>query len=293
MAQPPQTPNGCAAPQKPLKRGTKPHTLLMTNNVKKIQAVIIDDNINAIKSLKLLIEIHCNAVKVIGTASCIEGAIELINSTAPDLVFLDIELGNRLSFEILNQVSNHNFQIICVTGFLTHSIKAISYNVSGYILKPVAAEELKENVSRVLSIKQGKDPSSFLEKEHEHLLIPDHMGHRRLLVKDITFIEADASYVTVHCVYPLPPITCTKSLNYFERVLNNKGFHRTHRKYLVSLKHISSIQKSLSKTTVTLSGNIQIPVSVRQKKLLFDKLHSTSLNGKDAEGSNNHLEGKN
>jgi two-component system LytT family response regulator len=66
-----------------------------------IRAVHIEDEPRNIDLLKSLVEIHCPNIEIVGNAKNIPDAIELIQNSNPQLVYLDIELNNGNAFELL------------------------------------------------------------------------------------------------------------------------------------------------------------------------------------------------
>ena len=76
-------------------------------------------------------------MQVIGEASSVDQAIELIKKEKPELVFMDIQLADGTGFDILHQVQGINFDLIFATAFDQYAIKAIKYSAIDYLLKPI------------------------------------------------------------------------------------------------------------------------------------------------------------
>ena len=91
-----------------------------------MKAVIIDDEIRFRDNVRKKLEINFKReIDIVGESDSLQGGIALIERENPDILFLDIELTDGYSFEILNQLNTHNFQIIFITGFNHLAIKAI------------------------------------------------------------------------------------------------------------------------------------------------------------------------
>lgn len=116
--------------------------------LKKMRAIIVDDEKANIENLLFLLQKNTSEVEVVATADTLELAKEKIIRLDPDLVFLDIVLGAQTSFELLQSIPEKNFEIIFVTAFDRYGIQAIKFAALDYILKPIDADELKSAVNK-------------------------------------------------------------------------------------------------------------------------------------------------
>src|SRR5580704_1208663 len=120
-------------------------------NKNYLNAIIVDDEFNAIANLKKLLGIYCPAIKVIDTAIGAESAALLINSLVPDVVFLDIAMPKKNGFELLNML---NFMplIVFVTAHEKYALNAIKASAVDFLLKPVDITELKKVEEKLIHI---------------------------------------------------------------------------------------------------------------------------------------------
>ena len=102
-----------------------------------IRTIIVDDEPNNIEALKQLLLKYCPLIELSGVAENIRTGQALILDSQPELVFLDIEMPFGNAFELLNNLSPVNFEIIFVTAFDNYALNAIKYSALDYILKPV------------------------------------------------------------------------------------------------------------------------------------------------------------
>ena len=126
-----------------------------------IKTIIIDDEARGISSLKILLQTHCPHLSVIAVCNQAEDAIELINNLKPDLLFLDISMPVKSGFDILNEISEKNFEIIFVTAHAEYALKAFKYSAADYLLKPVMEDQLVEAVARVGEKIKSKTDNNF------------------------------------------------------------------------------------------------------------------------------------
>lgn len=236
-----------------------------------IKAVIIDDEEKALKTIQMIIEKHCTGVEVSGTASSVDEALVVIQKIQPDVIFLDIEMPNATGFDLLEKVDTRNFEVIFITAYNHHAIKAIKYSAFDYILKPVDIDELNEAIEKVKEkVANRQNNSSRLEnllnnlqsKTPRKIAISTSDGYEFLETDQIIRLEADRSYTNFYMVNK-KRIMVSKSMKEFS-FLENDHFFRPHRSHLINLKHVHKYLKK-DGGYIEMSDGTAIPVS-RQKK---------------------------
>lgn len=246
------------------------NNLSQTNN--KIKCLIIDDDPFIQDLLEDKLSQYFQEIQILAVASSGNEGIEKINTLKPDLIFLDVEMNDMTGFEMLNRLDKITFKTIFITSYNHYAIKAIRFNALDYLLKPFDLEELKnaikrykkyskqneyiDNVSLALSNLKSKDVPNHV------LTLNTQQGVLQLKLKHILFVEADSNYSKIHLVKGRKELV-SKTLGNLEEILNDKGFFRCHKSYLINKSHIVSNPKSFS---VTLSDNATIPISRRKKE---------------------------
>src|SRR5699024_11076755 len=248
--------------------------------MENIRAVIAEDNSRNIEILTLILEEHCDNVEVVGVGRTVEEAVDIIKQTNPDILFLDVEMPPQNGFDVLHEFSEIDFDVIFTTAHEEYAIQAIKCSALDYLLKPLKIEEVKAAIEKVNS--HGKKQSfdeliSFLKDQLKQknnglskIIITEEEGYTLVKLKDIIYCEASDSYTKIHLVKKK---TClvSKPLKEYDILLNNKGFYRTHKSYIVNMSHISKIIKGVG-AAVIMSNNEIIPIALRKKNLFFKKL---------------------
>lgn len=126
-------------------------TMKGTNMNKTLNAVIVDDDIQSRNILGILLK-KFPQVKVVGEASNITSAVDIIKETKPDSIFLDIQLGANSGFELIDKISD-NAKVIFISAYDNYAIRAFEVNALDYLLKPFQKERLAVTVSRLIAIK--------------------------------------------------------------------------------------------------------------------------------------------
>lgn len=244
--------------------------------MKNIRAVLIDDDNFIVKILSDMIHENYIEIEVLGVANSGEEGIKLINQLNPDLVFLDIEMPDMNGFEMLSRIELIDFKTIFITAHSQYAIKAFRFNALDYLLKPIQEEELKHAINRFelnQTERQLKEIENALfnqkvkSPEDQRLALETQNGLFSLPLKEIVFIEGDRNYSVIHQKNGTKELT-SKTLGYFDDLLAEDGFFRSHRSFLVNSIFINEIQQE----EFVLKNETKIPISRRKKsaaKVLF------------------------
>ena len=231
------------------------------------KALIVEDNAFMATVLHDLLVQHASAIAVLAIANTGEEALQLITSKKPNVVFLDVELPDMTGFELLQQLDTINFQTIFTTSHSHYAIKAFRFNALDYLVKPVDESELDEAIKRLLKsanngmeVKQALSNLEAQSVENQKLVLPKQNGTLRLPLKQITHIEGERNYSYIHLSNGSRELS-SKNLAYFEDILLDKSFFRSHRSYLVNKYHIEALKGD----HFVLKNKVEIPISRRKK----------------------------
>jgi two-component system LytT family response regulator len=246
-----------------------------------INAIIIDDEQHCIDRLKdLLIADHSAWVQLIGISQTVEEGIKLITSIKPDLIFLDVQIGNSTGFELLKRLSDRHFEIIFTTAFENYAIQAIKFSAIDYLLKPIDKDDLKTALNKLsdeISIKMTSAKLDILlhniERKNDGLkkiIVPTVAGFEFLDVQDIIRCESDINYTTIF-LKEKKKLIVAKTLKEFEEMLSDHNFFRIHNSHLINLACIKSYHKGKGGSVILTDGT-EVEVSTRRKDDFLKKL---------------------
>lgn len=245
-----------------------------------IRTILIDDEPDARESLRYLLQRYCPDVEIVGeAASAAEGKL-LLEKESPNMVFLDVQMPRQSGFDLLEDLSVINFQVIFVTAFEQYAIKAIRFSALDYLLKPVDVDDLQNALQRY-RLRQ-EEPTDHRDYQHrikhfqqadsrfQKLAIPGKGETSFLPLPEILYCEADGSYTKVHQVNGHIHLL-SRPLKEIEVMLSEHGFFRVHHSFLVNLEHIQKYIKGEG-GYVILTGNKKIDVSRRKKEEFLRRL---------------------
>jgi two-component system LytT family response regulator len=234
-----------------------------------IRTLIIDDEPLIRENTEALLLAHPDII-VVGTGGSVaEGAV-LLKSTRPDLLLLDIQLGDGTGFDLLDIISPESLSIIFITAFNDQAIRAIRVGALDYLLKPLDEEELSVALDKVRAVKVPGAPQEQLTLARKHLqdagatdriaLREQHSVHI-IFHKDIIYCEADRSYTHFHLAGG-KTLVISGALKDFADVLPEPMFLRSHQSFLVNRNCVTRYEKT---GVLHLMNGIVIPVSVRKR----------------------------
>lgn len=224
----------------------------------KYNYVIIEDHKGAYENLKAAMKGRLR-FQLKGNATNKNDGLMLIMQKQPDLIFLDVELGEENGFDLVNELKNAYFQlppIIMTTAHDNYAKDAVNNQITYFLSKPICPIELTKSL-RVFEKKYANCQSQ--------LFIRNGKGLEVVKYDDIIYLQADEGYTTIllDCG---KKISVAKSLKHFESKLNN-DFMRVHRSYLVNINHIKEV-KLTDRQMILESSNQCSQVEIGKNQIL-------------------------
>ena len=239
-----------------------------------IRIIIIDDEQKSIDVLKYSLSKIRNDIQIVGEAHSADSGLKLIEQVGhqTDLLFLDIQMPNGDGFHLLNSLKKIPFGVIFVTAFDQFAIKAIRFSALDYLLKPVNTEELESALQRFEQKQNGSAIQAFSESIRnktlfDKLAISTLTEVRLIPIEQIRYFESENSYCTLYLDTD-ERVVSTKSIGYYETLLQDHSFFRCHNSYLINIKKVTRFLKGDSRL-VELENRIRLDVSERRKNDLL------------------------
>jgi two-component system, LytTR family, response regulator len=231
------------------------------------KALIIDDERLARNELKKLLS-EFSEIEIIGEAANATEGIEKIESLAPDLIFLDIQMPGKTGFDMLEELDRAP-HVIFTTAYDEFALKAFEVNALDYLMKPVEPKRLKDALLKLQQADEKEQAASLLENnrgmlgENDQVFVKD--GDRCWFVKlgEVRLFESVGNYAKVFFGSNKPLIL--KSLNALEERLDTRVFFRANRKHIINLRMIEKVEPYFNGgLMLDLKGGEKIEVSRRQ-----------------------------
>lgn len=233
-----------------------------------LRVVVIDDHPAIRKDAMALIEKYHEFI-VVGSCGCVREALVVIPATNPDLLLLDINLGDGTGFDILDQIDLQNIRVIFLTAYQEHAIKAIKIGALDYLLKPLDEVELKDAFEKVLkSPPTQKDKlaqaKQYLLQDSQRIAISSQQKIQFINVREIVYCESNSG-ITTFFLSNNKKVVATKYIKDYESQLSPVQFIRTHQSYIVNLNFIHEYSRE---GYLIMNNGAKIPIATRKKEFV-------------------------
>ncbi|MDP4218495.1 MAG: LytTR family DNA-binding domain-containing protein [Bacteroidota bacterium] len=246
-----------------------------------INAIIIDDEQHCIDHLARSLDAQCrSSIHLAGSFHTTEEGRRAILDLKPDLVFLDIQIGEETGFDLLGRLPSIHFDIIFVTAYEKYAIQAFKFSAIDYLLKPIDPDDLQQAVIRLQQKRSKEELAQKFDTLFHNLknvpglskriTVPTVKGLVFLPVSDIVRCESHINYTTLF-LKDGRRLTVAKTLKEFEELLTEYDFYRVHNSHLINLACIKSYNKGKG-GSVCMTDNSEIEVSTRRKEDLLKRL---------------------
>ncbi len=222
--------------------------------------LIIEDEIRASQQLQAMLEKQFPETKVLQVLESVEDSVEWFNNlpseqtrnTAPDLILMDIQLADGLSFEIF-QKTNIEAPVIFTTAYDQYSIKAFKVNSIDYLLKPIQEKDLNNALKKYKKLHEKQTKSSldplmieqFLqnlspEKSRQRFMVKEGNSMTFVPTNDILFFysEDGISFLVNH---KGKRYIVDQTLDIIEKEIDPKAFFRINRGQIININAVEKI----------------------------------------------------
>jgi len=241
-----------------------------------MNCLIIEDEKEAAFKLAGLIKKYDQNIEILDTIQSVKNAvIWLNNNETPDLIFMDIQLSDGLSFEIFEQTII-KAPVIFTTAYDEYALKAFKVNSIDYLLKPIDQSELDQAIDKY---KESNTPKEIPSQVFDNIL---HSLTKKYKSKFVIKVGEHIKVFTiedVQCFYSMEKYTFLQnnegrdyaisySLDQVENLIDPAKFFRINRRFLVSFSAISNIVSySNSRLRINLKSNDSEDLIVSREKV--------------------------
>lgn len=212
-----------------------------------MNCIIVEDGSRALTHLENLLSASGFDVHVEARLDSVESAVEWLRKNTTELIFLDIQLGDGLSFEIFDHV-DVSTPVIFTTSYDQYLIRAFELNSIAYLLKPVKISDLAGALAKFEKLyKQPAVP------EFHQAIAPLHKSYqKRFMVHKGNIIRSipveEVKYAHIQSKGLLVVVTATNeqhlvesTLDKLEQRLDPALFFRINRQFIVNINAIDSM----------------------------------------------------
>lgn len=217
-----------------------------------MKVLLIEDEPPAANRLKSLIKKVNPASEFVGIVDSVKSAISWFkNNQTPDLIFMDVQLADGISFEIFEKVELTS-PIIFTTAYDQYAIKAFKVNSIDYLLKPIDEQDLTAAINKFnsfsqvnqvqsLAINRLSDAMRMLTKKYKERFVTKVGEHLKFIdVSDILYFFSSEK-ITFCKAGDGKKHILDFTMDQVELMVDPALFFRINRKYIVSINSIADM----------------------------------------------------
>ncbi len=216
-----------------------------------MKVVIIEDEIPAANRLSKLLQQYSDEVEIIHKADSIEASVRYLSSGQNiDLIFMDIQLADGLSFDIFEKVKVTT-PVIFTTAFDQYTLKAFKVNSIDYLLKPIDENELQQSMEKYQQL-YPKTQTNFSDKIFKLMQDMNAVKYKeRLLIKRGQQLSYLKTANTAYCFadgklcyavdFNGAKYLLESNLSQLEEQLQPDNFYRINRHLLVNIEAVKKV----------------------------------------------------
>ena len=231
--------------------------------------LICDDEPLAVERLSRLVSQLGH--QVIATAQHGQQALEMVQQFEPDVVLLDIQMPEMDGLSCAQHLAHFNPTpaIVFCTAFDEHALQAIQSQAKGYLLKPIAKDDLETVLESVTKLTQAQlthlEKKELMEEkvQRQQIAAKTYRGLELIPVENIYYFLADQKYVTVRHKNGI--VLIDETLKDLETEFADR-FIRIHRNALISLDYLDGLE-------MVSSGQYQVRCRELDERLAVSRRH--------------------
>lgn len=245
-----------------------------------LRLAIVDDEAPARANLRAALGSIPVDVQVVGEAHDVTSALELLEAEHPDVVLLDIWLGDGTGFDVMERLSHDDTRVIFITAFDNYAVRAFKSGALHYLLKPVVRNELRQALERAAA-GPALPPDALQHVRRalaDRMTIPTSEGFHVLVPSEIVRCESDGNYTRFHLLNG-ERIMASRTLKEFDGQLEPHGFMRVHLSHVVNMAQVKMYLHRDGGTLLLRDGQ-EVPVSHRRRQEVIEALGRRSTHHK-------------
>jgi two-component system LytT family response regulator/two-component system response regulator LytT len=245
-----------------------------------IRTVLVDDERLACDELAYLLKDFPD-IEIVGTARNGPEAVKLIESLAPELAFLDVQMPGLNGLGVIRKLREKEVplpQFVLITAYDEYAVEAFRQEALDYLLKPVDKRRLAASVDRARravhgkakAVPQAESPAPRPAPQRHKLLVKTHNRNFIVDASDVVYARIQDGLITVVSTR-LEGQSNYRTIEELQSNLDPEVFWRVHRSYLVNINRIKEVIpwfKSSYQLRMDDKNQTEIPVSRVQTKRL-------------------------
>ncbi len=187
-------------------------------------------------------------------------AMDVLEKEEVHLLFVDINMPGLNGLDFIRSL-NKGPEVILTTAYSEFALEGFKVNALDYLLKPIGYSDFLKAANKAKAYFETLEKADRNNDNEEYLFVKSEYRIIRINLQDIKYIEGMREYVRIHTLSRKPVMTLM-SMKSLEEKLPSNRFMRVHRSFIVSLKHVTTIERS----RILFDKDVYIPVSDQYKE---------------------------
>ncbi|UOG74379.1 LytTR family DNA-binding domain-containing protein [Hymenobacter tibetensis] len=193
-------------------------------------------------------------------------AVEFLQDTPVDLVFLDIQMPRLTGMQLAQLLPTPAPRIVFTTAHAEYAAESYELPALDYLLKPIRFERFVQAAHRArVALQPVSVPAEPTDTANEALFIRQDNRLRRVMVSDVYYAEGQKEYLMLYTA--AGKMLTLQSFRGLEELLPPGRFVRIHKSYLISLRHLEFVER----TRVQVHGT-SLPIGETYREGLLEQL---------------------
>ena len=237
-----------------------------------MKVLIVEDERPAFENM--VEELHAidETINVMAGCNSVDECVQWLNKNPqPDLILMDIQLSDGLSFNIF-KACKITCPVIFTTAYDKYLTQAFEYSSIDYLLKPISQDKLRNAIRKyktlqthfVNSYSQAPDTFSNHDKKRSRILVKKGMEYQTIRVEDTGYFFTEHKLVFLVDKENRKYMAEKSNLSELEEELDRNYFYRANRKYIINanyVKRFKPLERSKISVELVLPVNEEIIIS--------------------------------
>lgn len=178
----------------------------------------------------------------------VEESVEYLNDNQPDVIFMDVELGDGTCFDIFRQIDVVS-PVIFITAYSKYAIDSFAAHTVDYLLKPVNPQSVRQALDKLEEMRAmfqnsgGCQPSPDPQPNSGRILIVKHSVISYLNISDVAFFKFEDRYINAYTIDGRCEITEMKNVSEVMECIQGYDFFQLSRGIIASINAIRKVKK--------------------------------------------------
>lgn len=186
-------------------------------------------------------------LQLVATFTDAAAAAEFLHNNTVDLLLSDINMPDVSGLQFVRDLPDERPMVIFVTAYKEHAHEGFDLNVIDYLVKPVSPERFNTAIQKaagLLELRRKAEAAEASALPDEFFFVFSEYQQVKITISDLLYVEAMGDYVKLFLSTQPKPVLTLERMKILADRLQQHGFRRIHRSYLVNMKKVAALQKS-------------------------------------------------